>query len=116
MLPNYRTPGIGMCHVALREGGTPIGMCGLLKRDTLDHPDLGFAFLPEHWGKGYALEAARAALEEGARHGVGRVLAIVSPANPRSIALLEKLGFGLERRIRMPGEDVDICLYARPPE
>jgi RimJ/RimL family protein N-acetyltransferase len=76
--------------MAVASEGTLIGMCGLLKREHLDAPDLGYAFLPEAWGRGYAFEAARAVMEEAKRD---RVLALVSPGNAASIRLLEKLGF-----------------------
>ena len=89
-MASYARHGHGLLAVELKATGQPIGMCGLLKREHLDHPDLGYAFVPEAWGQGYALEAARAALEGAKRD---RVLALVSPANAASIRLLEKLGF-----------------------
>ena len=89
-LASYGRHGHGLMAVALKATGQPIGMCGLLKREHLERPDLGYAFLPEAWGQGYALEAARAVLDEAKRD---RVLALVSPANAASIRLLEKLGF-----------------------
>lgn len=55
---------MGINLVALKETGKPIGACGLLKREALDYPDLGYAFLPEFWGKGYAMEAADAILKK----------------------------------------------------
>ncbi len=99
----YDSHGYGAYRVALRDGGPAIGICGLFQRPVFDHPDIG-----------YALEAARVVMRE-ARDGVGiaRVLAIVSPGNRRSIALLEKLGMHAEGTTRMPGEDDDLLLYAR---
>jgi RimJ/RimL family protein N-acetyltransferase len=95
----YARLGHGLYVVELREPGTPVGICGLLKRDTLDGVDLGFALLAEHQGRGYALEAARAVLAHEARgRPLDRVLAIASPANERSERLLARLGFRLERR------------------
>ena len=49
----YERHGIGLLLVAMKDSGTPIGICGLIKRETLDDVDIGFAFLPEHWGKGF---------------------------------------------------------------
>jgi len=111
----YERLGLGMLVVVLKSTGEPIGTCGLIRRDTLDDVDIGFAFLPAHRGRGYALEAAKAVLEHGRRdHGLGRIVAIVSRDNERSIRLLETLGLRFERTIRMPGDEVEVALYATP--
>ncbi len=97
-----------------QEDGAPIGMCGLLKRDALDDVDVGFAFLPAHWSKGYAAEAAAAVLAHGRTTlALTRVVAITQADNLGSIRVLEKLGFTFERMIRMPGEMVEIQLFGR---
>ena len=98
-LPGYEALGFGLYAVERRTDGVPMGLAGLVRRDTLPGPDIGFAFLPEYWGKGYALEAARA-VTEYARDtlGITRLLAIVSPHNAPSCRLLEKLGFASEGR------------------
>jgi RimJ/RimL family protein N-acetyltransferase len=109
----YARHGIGLMLVELREGGLPVGICGLLRREGLDDPDLGFAFLPEHRGKGYAAEAARAALAHGRGElGLGRILAITSLDNDASGRLLEKLGFRLEEIVTLPGDPEQLRLYA----
>ncbi len=110
----YDNHGYGAYRVALRDGGPAIGICGLFRRPVFDHPDIGYALLPDWRGHGYALEAARAVMRE-ARDGVGlaRVLAIVSPGHRRSITLLEKLGMQAAGAVRMPGEDDELLLYAR---
>lgn len=89
--------GYSLYLVELHDG-TPIGMCGLVKRDTLDCTDLGYAYLPAYWRRGYAVEAARAVLHH-ARHDIGltRLLAITDPGNAGSIAVLTRLGFQFER-------------------
>lgn len=90
----YAPPGLGMHLVSLRETGIPVGLCGLLQREYLPAPDLGFAFLPAHTGQGYAREAAGAILAWGPPllHA-DRILAITDPANTASIRLLQRLGF-----------------------
>lgn len=95
--------GHALWHVRLRESETPIGMAGLLKRDTLDRPDLGYALLPEHVGQGLAREATKAvmAYAQSALH-LTRIAAIVNPANARSIRLLEHLGFTPEGPMTLP--------------
>lgn len=108
-LPGYEALGFGMYLVESKADGTPLGLAGLVKRDHLPEPDLGFAFLPEHRGKGYALEAARLVVDYArGTLDIGRLLAIVSPGNAPSSRLLEKLGFKLEglRPVGQKGEDL----------
>jgi RimJ/RimL family protein N-acetyltransferase len=111
----YRRAGFGLWLVALRDG-TPIGMCGLVRRDDLDDVDLGFALLPRYRRSGYAFEAAQRVLEHGRRAlRLARIVAISVPANVASINLLRKLGFAREKTIVRHDELVDLYAYA-PPE
>ena len=109
----YGRLGFGLYHVRLAGGDEPIGMCGLLKREALDDVDLGFAFLPEFWGKGYAREAAAAVLSY-ARNSLrlSRIVAITTPNNDASRRLLERVGFELERSVRLGADDEELLLYA----
>lgn len=110
----YARHGYGLWRVARRVDGLPVGMCGLIKRDSLQDVDVGFAFLPEYRGLGYAAEAAAATLALASeRYGLRRVVAIASPDNGRSLRLLEKLGMVSEGIA--PGADPDdpTVLYAR---
>lgn len=108
---SYQVHGHGLCRVALKDVGTPIGMCGLLKRDALSDVDLGYALLPEFTSQGYALEAARATVDWAVTNlGLKRLLAIVNPTNSRSIALLRKLGFRNQGVVRMPGDEKELQL------
>jgi len=112
----YERHGFGLYLVALRDGGTRIGLCGLVKRDWLDDVDIGFAFLPAFRGRGYALEAAAATLEYGRTTlGLHRVAAIVSPGNSDSLQLLGRLGLRLERMVLPPNETSQLCLYVTTP-
>jgi len=112
-LAMYERVGFGMYVVALQGSGESVGTCGLIERDGLDDVDIGFAFLPQYRGQGYALESAAAVLEHGrGALGLKRIVAIVSTANQRSIRLLEKIGLQFERTIRLPGDDEEILLYA----
>jgi len=107
---SYAIHGYGLYAVDLKSSGVPIGMCGFVRREMLDGPDLGFAFLPEHEGKGYGTESSIAMLEHG--RGVlnfQRVFAITTLENFASIRLLEKLGFTLDRVIDTPeGEKLNL--------
>lgn len=109
-LASYRKHGHGLWAVVLKATGLPIGMCGLIKRDALPDVDVGYAFLPEAWGQGYAGEAVAASLEHGrAALGLRRVVAVVTPGNEPSIRLLLKQGFALESRTELtPGDPVEV--------
>ncbi|HEY0306119.1 MAG TPA: GNAT family N-acetyltransferase [Longimicrobiales bacterium] len=110
---NYARLGFGHYVVTLKQTDEPIGICGLRTREGLNDPDLGYALLQKHWGHGYALEAARAVLQWcRTALKIPRVLAICSPANGPSIAMLEKLDFTYQQRMRLPNENHDVLLYA----
>lgn len=112
-LAMYRDFGYGPFRVALRSNDEPIGICGLFKRDYLDDPDIGFGLLPEYCRNGYAFEAASAVMDDARRAGLfDRISAIVSPDNAASIGLIDKLGLTLVERMRPPGNDSDVLLYA----
>ena len=109
----YRRLGFGLYLVELKESGEPIGICGLIKRDSLDDVDLGFAFLPAFWGKGFAFESAAAVMDYGrCAFGMSRLLAVTSPDNHASIALLEKLGFRFERLARLTADAAEVEVFA----
>ena len=109
----YERVGFGLYLTELKEGGIPIGMCGLIKRDSLDDVDIGFAYLPEFRGQGYAHEAATAMLAYGKDTvGLKRVVAIASPDNVSSTRLLEKLGMKFTKTVKLAGDDDELELYA----
>lgn len=95
------------------EGGGAVaaGLCGLVKRDTLEDVDLGYAFLPRHRGRGYAVEAARAVVGHARRLGIPRLAAITTPGNAASIALLLRLGMRFEGRRRLVAGEPELNLY-----
>lgn len=107
---SYEKHGFGLFLVVIKDTGASAGMCGLLKRDLLPHPDLGFAYLPAFRSYGYGFEAAEAVMTFAReRFGLQTLLAITSPANRASIRLLEKLGFTFERTMKMgPGDEVRV--------
>lgn len=110
---SYTQHGFGLYRVSRKTDGVPIGLCGLLKRADLDDVDLGFAFLPQYGGQGYAREAATGTLAYArSRLGLNRIVAVTHPENIRSIQLLEKLGFRFERMIRFTPADAELKLFA----
>lgn len=103
-LSSYQQFGFGLYAVELRGSRQLIGMCGILKRTELEHPDIGYALLPDFCGQGYALEAARVVLAYGMNQlGLSTLLAITKIDNQPSNKLLEKLGMALYERIQIYG-------------
>ena len=86
-------------------------MCGLIKREQLDQPDLGFAFLPEYTGKGYAQESAESVIESARLMQLPTILAITLPENKPSVNLLQKLGFNFNRLFRFQEDAEELMLY-----
>lgn len=108
---SYNTNGFGLYIVTLKDG-TPVGMCGLIKRDALEHVDVGFAFMPQYTGKGYAFEATEATLGYARNElGLTTILAITTQDNVQSINLLKKVGLRFERLFQMPGDDEVLMLH-----
>jgi RimJ/RimL family protein N-acetyltransferase len=108
----YREHGFGLFVVESRATRLPMGLCGLLRRATLPDADIGFAFLPEFWGQGYAFEAADATLRHGRDvHGLDRIVAITVPENASSRRLLEKLGLRCEGTVRLQGSSEDLLYF-----
>jgi RimJ/RimL family protein N-acetyltransferase len=115
-LAMYERFGYGLYRVSLRAEHShedePIGLCGLVRRDGLDAPDLGFAFLPAGRGRGYALEAAQAVVELAfGTLGMPRILAIALAHNQPSCRLLERLGMTVQGAVRVPADGPDKLLY-----
>lgn len=113
-LKSYKDHGFGLWLVKLKSTSAPIGMCGFLKRDYLPAPDIGFAFLPEYAGKGYAYEIASATLQYAKENlGIKTIQAITLPANERSIKLLERIGLKFSKDISTPGDPTVLKLYQK---
>jgi len=112
-IASYEQHGFGLYLVVLQETGEAIGVCGLVKREAFADADIGYAFLPDYWGKGYAIEATAATKSYAFEQlGQRRLLAIVNPENESSIRLLKKLGLGFTRMVRMSDDAPEICLYS----
>lgn len=112
-IESYQRFGFGLYLVELKTDKTPIGICGFVKRETLPDADIGFAFLPEHWSQGYAVESARATLDYGKDAlGFKRILAITAKDNDISGKLLAKVGLKFERMIRLSKEDDEAKLFS----
>lgn len=112
-MASYAKYGHGLYLASLKQGNIPIGICGLLQRDTLTDKDIGFAFLPEYTGRGYALEAASAVVKFSRQQmGIQRIAAITLPGNIRSIRLLTSLGFSFEKMVQLQADKEELMLFA----
>lgn len=110
---SYERYGFGLYLTQLKESHIPIGMCGLIKRDTLEDVDIGFAFLPQFWLKGYAFESASAVLSYARNTlGIKKILGIATPDNTGSIRVLEKIGLKFEKMVKLSEDAVELKLFA----
>ncbi|MCT6700297.1 GNAT family N-acetyltransferase [Rheinheimera sp. 4Y26] len=114
-LAMYRQHGFGMYRVTRKEDGLDIGLCGLVYRDYLGKPDIGYAFFPEFAGQGYASEAAAAVFSYGKNVlQLPEIVGIVAPHNIASQKVLQKLGLQKQGQLQVPGEDKKVDYYALP--
>lgn len=110
---NQEKPGHGQFVVELKATNASVGICGLLFREAVGFSDIGFAFLPEHRGKGFAFEAAEAVLRYGrSTLGLTKIGALTSPSNHASIRLLERLGMTLEAVTETSDHDPGTAVYS----
>ena len=111
-MASYAAHGFGRDRVWLWETSVPIGMRGLLRRESLPDVDVGFAFLPEYRAQGIAFEAASATMGYARDTlGLDRILAIVTPGNAGSIRVLQKLGMTQHGMVRIEAGGAALCLF-----
>lgn len=114
LMPSYAQNGFGFYIVKLKDGETPIGMCGLVKRDSLENEDIGFAFLSAFTGKGYAFEAATATLVHAKEDlKLRKISAITVHDNKNSIRLLEKIGLTFQKTIKVADDNEKLLLFEK---
>lgn len=112
IIASYKKYDFGLYLTSLKEDQTPIGICGLVKRPALRDVDIGFAFLPQYWLKGYAFESAAAVMDYAKNTlGIKRVVGVVAPDNPGSIRVLERIGLRFERMIKLSEDDIELKLF-----
>ncbi|QDZ97877.1 N-acetyltransferase [Lysinibacillus fusiformis] len=113
----YEQFGFCLYVVEKTEDQTLIGICGFVKRDNLEDVDIGFAFLPDYWGKGYAYEAASAVLAYGLDTlGFNRIVAITTQNNHASAKLLERIGLQFEKVIQFSNDSEELRLFSLDDE
>lgn len=115
-LASYARSGLGLFVIEPRERPAQVGVCNLVRREGLADVDIGYALLPAHRGRGYALEATAAVLEHArSTLGLAPIVAVTTPANYPSIKLLRALGLRFDRHVRLPGGDEALALYTDAP-
>lgn len=111
---SYKTRGFGFYKLVLKESNTPIGTCGLVKRDELEDVDLGFGFLEAYERRGFGYESSKAIIKLAKEQfKIKKLLGITVPYNTGSIKLLEKLGFINEKKIKPFEDDEELLLFAK---
>lgn len=109
---SYVQNGFGLYLVRLKESGLPVGVCGLIRRPGLEQVDIGFAFLPQHEGRGYGYESALAVMKYGREVlGLSIIVAITTKDNEASIKLLKKIGFSFIEFVTLPGDNEELMLF-----
>ena len=113
LINSYRTHGFGLYKVALKTSPTALGICGLVKRDETNPPDIGFGFLPDYRSGGLCTEAAAAILERAKKEQKHKeILAYTNPDNFASIRVLEKIGLKKQTITTLPGQDFESLILA----
>ncbi|MCB0381935.1 MAG: GNAT family N-acetyltransferase [Psychroserpens sp.] len=111
----YETHGYGYYKLQVKcENLKPIGTSGLLKREQLEHVDIGFSLLPDYHRKGYAYEAASEIMKLAkTSFNIKTLSAITLPINHPSIHLLEKLGLSYQKTVKPFEDDKELLLFAK---
>ena len=113
-IKSYKTHGFGFYKLNLKENNNPIGTCGFIKRDTLDHVEIGFAFLPEYESKGYGYESSTALLKVAKdEFNIDTIIAITMSINKPAINLLEKLGLSFKKMVNPFEDGEELMLFAK---
>ena len=111
----YGRLGFGFWGVERKPDGALMGMCGLIKRDTLMEADVGYALMPAFRGRGYAREAAAACVRYAQEIlGLPEVWGITSPANAPSATVLKQIGLNDAGVTRLVGEERETWLFKSP--
>jgi RimJ/RimL family protein N-acetyltransferase len=110
---DYSVHGFGRMACIEKSSGRLVGFSGLKYLEDLQEVDVGYRFLPDCWGKGYATESARVLMQDGiVKHGITRIIGLVQPENIGSVRVLNKLGLTFERKIQPDGCASELDLYS----
>ena len=113
LMASYLKHGFGLYKVTLKNNTKAMGICGLVKRDEANPPDIGFAFLPAFRSGGYCTEAALAILKWSKANKISqKILAYTNPDNAASIRVLEKIGLQKQSITTLPGQDFESLILS----
>ncbi|MEX0315825.1 MAG: GNAT family N-acetyltransferase [Allomuricauda sp.] len=113
LIASYKKNGYGLFKMCLRESLHPIGICGFVKRDYLDSPDIGFAILPQFEGKGYTYEACISLLDYGKHHlKLNPIFGITTTENIKSQHLLTKIGLNNSGTVKPKTDEKEYLLFS----
>ena len=108
----YERYGFGLFLVCAKDNSIPMGLCGLMKRDNLEDADLGYAFLPDFWHQGFAIEAVKSVIDYAKNsHQLSQILALSKSSNAPSIKLLNKVGFLFDRDLKLLEDEENLQIY-----
>lgn len=113
-LRDYTVYGFGRMACIEDSSGRLVGFCGLKYLEDLGEVDIGYRFVPDCWGKGYATESALAVMGTAGEHGISRIIGLVEPGNGASARVLEKLGLVFERHVQPEGCSKVLRQFATP--
>lgn len=110
-MASYREHGYGMYHLSLTQSGANVGIAGLVKRDELPSPDIGYAISEAYFGLGLATEACQAVMNHARETlGLPTVVGIVTEHNLASRRVLQKLGMEADGTLEL-GSGEQVMLY-----
>lgn len=110
--PSYDN-GLGNYCLVRKEDNIAVGTCGLYQRANLEYPDIGFALLPEFFGKGYAYESAKSLLEYALNQlKLPKVYGFTLPTNEASKKLLIKIGLHENGNINFEDDPEELLLFS----
>lgn len=116
LIGHWQIRGYGFFSVEEKESGVWVGRVGPWYPEGWPEPEVGWTIMPDHWGKGYATEAGRAAIDYAFEElGWKRVIHVILQGNERSIAVAKKLGSSFIRTEKgLPGvTDGDVVIYGQ---
>ncbi len=114
LIGHWSLRGYGMWALEEAATGAFVGRLGLHNPEGWPGRELGWTLARAYWGRGYAFEAATAALHVAFDSlGWSRVISLISPQNLRSIRLAERLGERFERTLMLRGHEVSLYALER---
>lgn len=114
ILKSYEDHGFSYYKLRLHESDETLGIVGILKRDNLECPDIGFAMLPQFEGQGYGFESSKAMMQVAKdKFKIDKIAAITLEYNVNSINLITKLGLEFEKKVKPFADEEELLFFAK---